>query len=565
MTSQTTWTGGQLVVETLKGLGIDRVYGVPGGQTLAITDAILDEPSMSFVTTRHEGAAAVMADAAGRITGLPGVCMATTGPGATNLLTGVGGALRDSSPVLVITCNNKSPDIDRDDAQNADHVAIFRPLTKWATLVTDTASIPRVLHEAALRATGSNPGPVLVDFTRTALESTIELGRLEKVAPARVSAQRPQGDPELVAEAARLIAGAESPVLWIGNGVQISDAGAAVLALAEKFDLPILTTFNSIGAVLTDHPNVFGAVTRMGTSLGHKVLRGADLLIAVGNSMNAVSTARWSIPLPEQIIQIDASPDYLGRNYPGRTFGILGDARATVLQLHDALVAGGRPVPATRTGRLEVLRSAKAEWWKSANEVDVESSPMSPAAVIKVVRDNTPDDTMLIVDAGNPGVWSYLWPVRKTASYLKPVGFGNMGFGLPAAIAANLINPEQPLVALIGDGSLGMSLGELETVVRENTSVCLVIMNDNAYGNIRQEQHVFFGRDRNIGVDFSDADFAAIAAGFGMASYRAETGTELGEAVAAVLASGTAGLIDARIDPDVSAWTFPLFDIKALS
>jgi len=564
MTSQTTWTGGQLVVETLKGLGVDRVYGVPGGQTLAITDAIIDEPSMSFVTTRHEGAAAVMADAAGRITGIPGVCMATTGPGATNLLTGVGGALRDSSPVLVITCNNKGPDIDRDDAQNADHVAIFRPLTKWATLVTDTASIPRVLHEAALRATGSNPGPVLIDFTRTALESTIELGQLENVSPARVSAQRPQGDPELVAEAARRIAQAESPVLWIGNGVQISDAGKAVLELAEKFDLPVLTTFNSIGAVVTDHPNVFGAVTRMGTSLGHKVLRGADLVIAVGNSMNAVSTARWSIPLPEQIIQIDASPDYLGRNYPGRTFGILGDARATVNQLHDALVAGSTPVPTARTERLEMLRAAKAEWWKSANEVDLESSPMSPAAVIKAVRDNTPDDTMLIVDAGNPGVWSYLWPVRKTASYLKPVGFGNMGFGLPAAIAANLINPEQPLVALIGDGSLGMSLGELETVVREHTSVCLVIMNDNAYGNIRQEQHVFFGRDRNIGVDFSDADFAAIAAGFGMASYRAETGVQLGEAVSAILASGKAGLVDARIDPDVSAWTFPLFDIKAL-
>ena len=553
-----------MVVETLKGLGVDRVYGVPGGQTLAITDAIIDEPSMSFVTTRHEGAAAVMADAAGRITGIPGVCMATTGPGATNLLTGVGGALRDSSPVLVITCNNKGPDIDRDDAQNADHVAIFRPLTKWATLVTDTASIPRVLHEAALRATGSNPGPVLIDFTRTALESTIELGQLENVSPARVSAQRPQGDPELVAEAARRIAQAESPVLWIGNGVQISDAGKAVLELAEKFDLPVLTTFNSIGAVVTDHPNVFGAVTRMGTSLGHKVLRGADLVIAVGNSMNAVSTARWSIPLPEQIIQIDASPDYLGRNYPGRTFGILGDARATVNQLHDALVAGSTPVPTARTERLEMLRAAKAEWWKSANQVDLESSPMSPAAVIKAVRDNTPDDTMLIVDAGNPGVWSYLWPVRKTASYLKPVGFGNMGFGLPAAIAANLINPEQPLVALIGDGSLGMSLGELETVVREHTSVCLVIMNDNAYGNIRQEQHVFFGRDRNIGVDFSDADFAAIAAGFGMASYRAETGVQLGEAVSAILASGKAGLVDARIDPDVSAWTFPLFDIKAL-
>jgi acetolactate synthase-1/2/3 large subunit len=152
--------------------------------------------------------------------------------------------------------------------------------------------------------------------------------------------------------------------------------------------------------------------------------------------------------------------------------------------------------------------------------------------------------------------------VRSPRSYLKPVGFGNMGFGLPAAIAAKLITPDQPLVALIGDGSLGMSLGELETVVREETAVCLVIMNDNAYGNIRQEQHVFFGDDRNIGVDFSDTDWAKVAEGFGMAGYRADTGDELREAVATVLASGRPGLIDARIDPDISAWTFPLFNIK---
>ncbi len=559
-TVQRTWTGGQLVVETLRSLGIDRVYGVPGGQTLAITDAILDEPAVTFVTARHEGAAAVMADAAGRISGLPGVCLATTGPGATNLLTGVGGARRDSSPMLVLTCNNKGPDIDRDDAQNADHVAIFRPLTKWATLVTDTASIPRVLHEAALRATGSNPGPVLVDFTRTALESRIELGRLDPVSPARVASQRPSGDPTLVAEAARRISIAEAPVIWVGNGVGLSDAGTAVLELAEAFDIPVITTFNAIGTVLTDHPNVFGVATRMGTSLGHEVLAGADVVVAIGNSMNAVSTSRWSVGLPEQIIQVDGSPDYLGRNYPGRTFGILGDARATVEQLCAAMIGLNVPTPERRTARLEDLRRSKVEWWKQAENVDLESSPMSPAALIKAVRDSSPDDTMLVVDAGNPGIWSYLWPVRRTSSYLKPVGFGNMGFGLPASIAAKLINPAQPVVALIGDGSLGMTLGELETVVREKVAVCLVIMNDTAYGNIRQEQHIFFGQDRNVGVDFVDVDYAAIAAGFGIRSRRAISGRELAEAVSQILSSGEPGLVDARIDRDVSAWTFPLFN-----
>jgi acetolactate synthase I/II/III large subunit len=561
--SRRTWTGGQLVVETLKMLGIDRMYGVPGGQTLAITDAILDEPELSFVTARHEGAAAVMADAAGRVLGVPGVCLATTGPGATNLLTGVGGALRDSSPVLVLTCNNRGPDVDRDDAQNADHVAIFRPLTKWATLVTDTASIPRVLQEAALKATGGNPGPVLVDFTRNAVESTIELDAFEAVRPTRVAAQRPTGDASLVADAAALIAGSERPLIWIGNGVQISGAADAVLSLAETFGIPVVTTFNSIGAVQSAHPNVFGSVTRMGTSLGHQALRGADLVLAIGNSMNAISTSRWSVALPETVIQIDASPDYLGRNYPGRTLGILGDALVTVEALHQALKRVDYTPSSAGQSRIADLQEAKTAWWAKAAAVDLESAPMSPMAVIKAVRDSSPDDTMLVVDAGNPGVWSYLWDVRRPGTYLKPVGFGNMGFGLPAAIAAKLIRPDQPLVALIGDGSLGMTLGELETVVRENTAVCLVIMNDSAYGNIRQEQHVFFGVDRNIGVDFTDTDFAMIAAGFGIASKRVDTGRELAAAVTEILASGKPGLIDARIDPDVSAWTFPLFSTKA--
>src|SRR5579864_7337161 len=170
-----TVTGGELVVDTLRALGVRRVFGVPGGQTLAITDAMFDRPDIDFVQTRHENAAACMADAVGRLTQQLGVCLATTGPGATNLLTGVGGAFRDSSPVLVLTCNNRVGELGRDDSQAADHVAIFRPLTKWATYVADPLTIPRVLQEAAIRATSGCPGPVLVDFARNAVEAAVPL------------------------------------------------------------------------------------------------------------------------------------------------------------------------------------------------------------------------------------------------------------------------------------------------------------------------------------------------------------------------------------------------------
>src|SRR4051794_16819391 len=256
--STQTLTGGQLVVETLRALGVQAVFGVPGGQTLSITDAILDQPDIRFVTARHEGAAACMADAVGRMTGRPGVCLATTGPGATNLLTGVGGAFRDSSPVLVLTCNNRLPDLDRDDAQAADHVAIFRPLVKWAKLVSHPSTIVQVLQEAYLRATTGCPGPVLVDFARDAIESSLDSSLLDAVpVGAEVAAaarERTPGDPERIRAAARLLSEAERPVLWLGNGTKLSDAGEAALALAERMDMPVITTFNGIGAVPTTHP-----------------------------------------------------------------------------------------------------------------------------------------------------------------------------------------------------------------------------------------------------------------------------------------------------------------------
>ena len=565
MNSSPTVTGGQLVVDTLRALGVDRVFGVPGGQTLAIMDAIFDSPDIEFTATRHEGAAACMADAVGRLTRQPGVCLATTGPGATNLLTGVGGAMRDSSPVLVLTCNNRMAEMGRDDAQNADHVAIFRPMTKWTTLVLDPLTIPRVLHEAAIRATSGCPGPVLVDFARNALEASVPLGAAKEVGygagagsqARRAPGTRPQAARDLVDEVAGLLLRARRPVLWIGNGAQLSDASAAVLDLAGRLSAPIITTFNALGAVPSDHPNVFGPLSRMGTRLSRQVVQGSDLVVAIGNSLNAVSTSRWKLELPATIVQIDLDAGSLGVNYPTRTLAIAGDARTVAEQLRTAVEgAPGGTASTSRADRLAELARLKAKWWAEVDEVDMVGAPMSPPALIKALRQETPDEGILVVDAGNPGVWSHLWRVRRSDRYLKPVGFGNMGFALPAAMAAALVDPQRPVVALIGDGSLGMTMGDLETVVRQRLPICMVIMNDLGYGNIRQEELVHYG-DRVIGVDFVDVDYATIGRGFGIASRRADSAADLASAMKAILASGAPGLIDARIDPAVNAWTHP--------
>lgn len=559
-----TITGGRIVVEMLRALGVEVVFGVPGGQTLAITDAILDEPQIRFVTARHEGGAACMADAAGRLTGRPAVCLATTGPGATNLLTGVGGAFRDSSPMIVITCNNRLPDLDRDDAQAADHVAIFRPLVKWAKLVSHPATITQVLQEAYLRATTGCPGPVLVDFARDVLEGAHDPALLDgqDATGASLDPQgRVTGDPSRVRAAAAALSEARSPVLWLGNGAKLSRAGDAALRLARRLDAPVITTFNGIGAVATTDEHVFGPLSRMGTELSTRVLGGADVVVAVGNSLNAISTSRWSLNLPPTIIQIDLDPTVIGRYYGSSTTGIVGDAGAVLDAITAAVddVAGDPGPVEARRSRLQRLAEARLDWWERASlDTDHRDGTIAPDAVIRSARAVTPDDAIAVFDAGNPGVWSYIWEIRRAGTYLKPVGFGNMGFAVPAAVGASVVASDTPIVAFVGDGSLGMSLGELETLVREQTNACIVVMNDSGYGNIRQEQLIHFG-ERTIGVDFGDVDYAAVARACGMPAVRVTDADALADAVAEAMGRPGPSLVEAMIDPDINAWTFPLF------
>jgi acetolactate synthase I/II/III large subunit len=560
-----TITGGEIVVATLKSLGVSTVFAVPGGQTLYIVDAIEREPAIRLVVARHESAAASMADAYGRITRTPGVCMATTGPGATNLLTGVGGAFRDSSPVIVLTCNNYAKDLGRDDTQAADHVRIFESLTKQTWLVTETTEIARVLHEAYLVATTGCPGPVLVDLTRSVLEATVSGGNLVADSE-RLRAtinQRPLADLDQVASAVELLTNAKKPVMWVGHGLEISGASAEALQLAEKLSMPAMTTFNSISALPSSHPLVFGPRSRMGTSLTAGILAEADLVLAVGNSLNSVSTGRWSVKLPKDVIQIDADVTKLGRDYNDRTVGLVGDARSVLVQLIDAIHvdANAKDIVATRLKWIEELQTRQRAFIAETEDRSLEPTlegTVHPIRIIRALQSVAPVDTMLVVDAGNPGVWAHLWQPRTVHRYIKPVGFGNMGFGLPAGIAAKICDPELPVVVLVGDGSLGMSLGELETTVREHTDICVLLMNDGGYGNIRQEQELWFGK-AGIGVDLGPVDYAGVARACGMTGELITDPDALEMALTEFFKSPRATLLDVRIDPRPNVWTYPLF------
>lgn len=282
----------EFIVDFLFREGVKTVYGIPGGQPLSILDAIYDRDDIDFVATRHENGAAHAADAVGRISGIPGVCLATTGPGATNLITGVGGAFQDSSPAIVITANNNRKDMLHDDAQDADHIALFESIVKWSVLVSHPDHVEKILNEAFNIALSGNPGPVHIDFTRDVLSEKISWD--ETLKPHR-SNNRILGDLESLEVVKEALINSDKPVFWVGNGTKISDAGEEVIRLAEKFSVPVITTFNGIGAVDMGHEQVFGPLSRMGSLLASEIIAESDALFAIGNSLNGPSTDRKSV------------------------------------------------------------------------------------------------------------------------------------------------------------------------------------------------------------------------------------------------------------------------------
>ena len=549
---------GRAIVEVLSRLGVDTIYGVPGGQTLFIMDALYDSPAIRFVTTRHELAAACAADGYGRFTGCPGVALVTTGPGATNLLTGVGGAFRDSSPCVLLTVNNRTPHIAEDDTQAADHVAIFRPLTKWATLVTDPAAIPSVLEEAFRVAVDGNPGPVLVDFGR----EVVEEGEVDAAAIAAVRCQVRSlvaPDDAAIASAADLLLESRQPLIWAGKGALLAGASEALIDLAEVLGAPVVTTFNGIGTFPADHPLALGPLSRSATRLAQEALSEADLVLAIGNSFNGATTGHWTLQMPP-LVQVDVVRAQLGRYYPVRV-GVVGDARLAAAALTARIRAGRERDPEAATARERWVTSwgpRRKAWRQAAFCVDgAQTAPIKPQTLIRELRAACPRGTVFCVDAGNPGIWTHLLDVYEPGTYQKPVGFGNMAYSLGAALAVKLAAPERPVVALIGDGSLGMSLAEIETLVRERAPVAIIVMNNRSYGNIKQEQLYKFDAPRYIGVDFLDVDYAAVAKALLADGERVSDPAALPESIARALAAQRPYLLDVLIDPEPNVWFKP--------
>jgi acetolactate synthase-1/2/3 large subunit len=446
--------------------------------------------------------------------------------------------------------------MNRDDAQSANHVAIFQTMTKKSTLVVEPGAVPAAMREAFRVALSGCPGPVHIDFAREVLDA----GRCE------ISALQPSGYRSLagpagceasIKRAIEVLQASHRPAIWAGRGALLSGAGPEIVAFAENLRAPVVTTYNGISCVPSDHPLAFGPRSRHGTRLSNKVLREADAVLVVGNSLNGISTDRWSMSLPKALIQIDIEPERIGRDYPSR-IGIVGDARQ-VLSRMNSLCADRTPnaESVVRDEWLASLTKSRNEWLTSISGPEfAKHRPVKPQYVMAALRRSLPRDAIFAFDAGNPGIWSHLMPFYEPRTYMKPVGFGNMGFGLPAAIAAKLAMPHRTVVAVVGDGSLGMCLTELETAVRLGVQVTVIVLNDSGYGNIRQEQFVKFG-PRYTGVDFGDIHYAEAAKALGADGVRVSSPEELVSALEHAKTSSGTFLIDVQIDTQDNVWLSP--------
>lgn len=546
----------QAVVKILEEQGAEIIFGIPGGQTIFFNDA-LNGSRIRFVPTRHEGGAGHAADAWGRITGKPGLCLATTGPGATNMISPLGGALRDSSPVIALLFQNKLPDVGRGDAQDANHEALFGSLVKAFVPVRHVNTVPWAVREAYRLAMSGRPGPVVLDFYRDVIEDTQPNCVYVPMNPESYCS-KPESlpAPQALDKAAGILSAASRICILSGNGVKAAKAGAAVLALGKTLDAPVVTSFNGIGSVPTDDDLVLGARTRHGSTLTRSALEGADTVVVIGSSLSAVGTNRWSLDL-KNIVQIDFDTRNLGRQYPVAC-ALAGEIGLTLDALLPRLAPPAAAVQSARKEWLAAMQAARTAWRDkvfSGAWSDPAATPAAPVAVAQAIDAQLSPDGILCIDAGNPGAWSHLLTVRKNMTYMKPVNFGNMGFSLTAGLACSLAESSREVVSILGDGSLGMSLGELETLARCRTRQIVVVFNDAAYGNIRQEERFKFGDDVVYnGVELSRVDYAETAKSLGMGGESVASAGEIAGAFSRARKHDGPYLINVVFDGGFTIW-----------
>ena len=548
--------GGEALVRALELQGVDVMFGLPGGAILPVYDSII-ESSIRHVLVRHEQGAGHMAEGYSHATGRPGVAMVTSGPAATNIVTPLCDAYLDSVPMVCITGQVPFAAIGTDAFQECDTTGITMAVTKHNFLVTDAQDIPRIIHEAFHIATTGRPGPVLVDIPKDIVDPANPRSAMSWYEPTDADMELPGyspstvGDPELIRQAAELIAASERPVLYVGGGVLKARAAEPLRELAELLQIPVVTTLMARGAFPDRHELCLGMPGMHGNYTAVTAMQQADLLVSLGARFDDRVTGKLDGFAPDaKIIHVDIDPAELGKVRQFQV-GIQGDCRQVIEELVGATRALGAEAQADR-GQ---WRSTVSGWKERFPLVYQESAPgdrLKPQFVIEQLRDNNPADTILASGVGQHQMYaSQYWKFDHPYTWINSGGLGTMGFSIPAAIGAKAGMPDRRVWAVDGDGCFQMTAQELVTSTVENIPIKVALLNNSYLGMVRQWQEMFYD-ERFSEVHLSDTcpDYVKWAEAMGCEAIRVESPEEVAPAIAkANEINDRSVVIEFRTDP----------------
>jgi acetolactate synthase-1/2/3 large subunit len=529
-------SGAEILLECLQKEGVDVIFGYPGGQVIPIYDALYDS-KIRHILVRHEQGAAHAADGYARSTGKTGVCLATSGPGATNLVTGIATAYMDSVPMVAITGQVPTSLLGSDSFQEADITGITLPITKHNYLVRDIKDLPRVIKEAFHIARTGRPGPVLVDFAKDMQVNKHKLDYPEEV---DLAGYKPNyvANARQIKEAVDAIQQAKKPLFYIGGGVISSVAEQELIRLAERLEIPITATLMGLAAIPATHPLFLGMLGMHGTAAANFAVCESDLLIAVGVRFDDRVTGKIETFAPHaKILHIDIDPAEIGKNVR-YDIPIVGDAKLVLEMFLERLTPAKNPA-----------WLAQVNQWKAEYPLKYEKTGLKPQMVIEAISDLTQGDAIICTEVGQHQMWTaHFYRFNRTRSFVTSGGLGTMGYGFPASIGAQVGNPGRLVIDIAGDGSFQMNIQELGTAVEHNIPVKVVIINNGYLGMVRQWQELFFNKRYSSTTMGHNPDFVKIAEAYGAKGYRISEAKDLHSTLKEAFATPGPVVIDCRVD-----------------
>ncbi|AHG04573.1 acetolactate synthase [Halobacterium sp. DL1] len=538
----TTRTGAESVVASLETAGVDTVFGVQGGAIMPVYDALYDS-DLGHVTMAHEQGAAHAADAYGSVTGKPGICMATSGPGATNLVTGIADADMDSEPLVALTGQVPTDLVGNDAFQETDTIGVTTPVTKSNYFASSSDTVGEDVSTAFALAEHGRQGPTLVDLPKDVTLGETEAEPTEPSVPDTVSVREHASD-EDVAAAAETIADADRPIILAGGGVVKGEATDEVRAFATEHEIPVVTTMPGIGAFPEDHDLAMEMAGMHGTGYANMAVTMTDCMLAVGTRFDDRLTGGVDSFAPDaELVHVDIDPAEISKNIEA-DHPLVGDASTVIEQLADAL-------PASPDTDEWVAQCAE---WKTEYSMDYgvhEDGPVKPQYVVETVDAATDDDTVVTTGVGQHQMWAcQYWTYTQPRTWISSHGLGTMGYGLPAAIGARVAaDDDQSVVCFDGDGSFMMTCQELVVAVREQLDITVFVLNNEAIGMVRQWQDAFFEGRRMASEYPWVPKFDKLAEAFGATGFRIEEYDDVPDTVEAALAVDGPSVVDVYIDP----------------